>query len=433
MVLQSSTMICWQVPIWSSGRSGRTYRGEVDTVTLRVAFGLVAVCVLALFYGVTYRSTRSSFSAWWCLSLACFILSALLFVLNGTPAQVVANPLGNATGALGAGCVWAGARSLRGRDVSWRPLVLVPALVLLVSLLDDPVHDKWSGGIAYLLAMAGLIGWSAVELCHLLRERDPRDGNGEQIRFAVTSMAITSGAIASYYAVRTVVFAVLGPEHRVFDVVFGGQTTTLLTMVLLVVVTFSMSALSHEQQTSDLRLQATRDALTGLLNRAEFFRVAERDLRARRGQPTALVIADLDRFKDLNDQLGHAAGDEALTAFAESCEAVVGVLGLVGRLGGDEFVLLVPDAEAEQLTEAIASRYERGAERRSASFGIAAMSAGNDIAATMAAADAALYRVKADGRGRAGRAADESRPDVADAKGPRRTAEAFRRAEEISP
>ncbi|KRA31371.1 MULTISPECIES: GGDEF domain-containing protein [unclassified Nocardioides] len=378
----------------------------MDTITLRVAFGLVAVCVLTLFYGVTYRSTRSSYSAWWCLSLACFILSALLFVFNGTPAQVVANPLGNATGTLGAGCVWAGARSLRGRDVSWRPLVLVPALVLLVALLDDPVHDRWSGGIAYLLAMAGLIGRSAFELRQLLRERDPRDGNGDQIRFAVSSMAITSGAIAGYYVVRTVVFAVLGPEHRVFDVGFGGQTTTLLTMVLLVVVTFSMSALSHEQQTSDLRVQATRDALTGLLNRAEFFRVAERDLR-RRGRPAALVIADLDRFKDLNDRLGHAAGDAALIAFAESCEAVVGAPGLVGRLGGDEFVLLVPDLEAELLTEAIAARYRRGTDRRSATFGIAAMSVGNDLAATMAAADAALYRAKAQGRGRSARGLPE--------------------------
>lgn len=410
MVLRSSIMICWQVPIRSSDRSGRTYGGEVDTVTLRVAFGLVAVCVLALFYGVTYRSTRSSYSAWWCLSLSCFILSALLFVLNGTPAQVVANPVGNATGALGAACVWAGARSLRGRDVSWRPLVLVPALVLLVSLLDDPVHDRWSGGIAYLLAMAGLIGRSAVELRQLLRERDPRGGNSDQIGFAVSSMAITSGAIAGYYAVRTVVFVVLGPEHRVFDVGFGGQTTTLLTMVLLVVVTFSMSALSHEQQTSDLRLQATRDALTGLLNRAEFFRVAERDLR-RRGRRAALVIADLDRFKDLNDRLGHAAGDDALIAFAKSCAAVVGDRGLVGRLGGDEFVLLVPDVEADLLTEAIAARYRRDAERRTASFGIATIAPGDDIATTMAAADAALYRAKAGGRGRAGRDADDSWPD----------------------
>lgn len=376
----------------------------MDTVTLRVAFGLVAVCVLALFYGVTYRSTRSPYSGWWCLSLACFILSALLFVFNGTAVQVVANPLGNATGVLGAGCVWAGARSLRGLSVPPQPLVLVPALVLLVSLLDDPAGDTWSGGVAYLLAMAGLIGQSSVELCRLLRERRRGEGHRDQVRFAVTSMAVASGGIGAYYLVRAGVFVVLGPAHPVFAIGFGGQTTTLLTMLLLVVVTFSMSALGHEQQTSELRMRATRDALTGLLNRAEFLRSAELDIRSRRyGGPTALVIADLDRFKVLNDRLGHAAGDQALIAFAESCEAVVGTRGLVGRLGGDEFVLLVPDADAEEITGAIGVHYGRGTQRRTASFGIAAVAAGDELATALAASDAALYRAKASGRGRAAR------------------------------
>lgn len=376
----------------------------MDTVTLRVAFGLVAVCVLALFYGVTYRSTRSSYSAWWCLSLSCFILSALLFVLNGTPVQVIANPAGNAMGVLGAGCVWAGARSLRGLAVPRQPLVLIPVLVLLVSLLDDPAGDTWSGGIAYLVAMAGLIGQSSVELCRLLRERDPHKENRDQVRFAVTSMAVASGGIGAYYLVRAGVFVALGPEHPVFAIGFGGQTTTLLTMLLLVVVTFSMSALGHEQQTSELRVRATRDALTGLLNRAEFLRAAARDIRSQRyGDPTALVIADLDRFKILNDRLGHAAGDQALIAFAESCEAVVGTRGLVGRLGGDEFVLLVSDADAEEITAAVGVHYGSGPQWRTASFGIATVSADDEMAVALASADDALYRAKADGRGRAER------------------------------
>ena len=376
----------------------------MDTVTLRVTFGLVAVCVLALFYGVTYRSTRSAYSGWWCLSLACFILSALLFVLNGTPLQVAANPLGNATGVLGAGCVWAAARSLRGRAVPRWPLVLVPALVLAVSLLDDPARDTWSGGIAYLLAMAGLVARSAVELRQLLVERAPAVEGRDQVRFAVSSMALTSGVISAYYFVRAGVFVAVGPGHPLFAIGFGGQTTTLLTMLLLVVVTFSMSALSHEQQTSELRVRATRDALTGLLNRDEFLRAAERRAADRRHGPPALVLADLDRFKGLNDQFGHAAGDHALVAFAESCAAAVGPRGLVGRLGGDEFVLLVPNAAAEQVTATIAAHYGRdGTHRRTASFGIAEMFAGDDVTTVLAHADEALYRAKTDGRGCASR------------------------------
>lgn len=370
-------------------------------MTLRIAFGLVAACVLALFYGVTYRSTRSAYSGWWCLSLACFIVSAGLFVLNGTSLQAVANPLGNAMGALGAGCVWAGARSLRGRPWASAQLVVAPVLVLAVSLLDDPVHDVWSGGVAYLVAMSGLIGRSAVELVLLLRKSALPADDGSQVRFAVSSMAVASGAISLYYAIRTVVFVVVGPDHAVFRVGFGGQVTTLATMLLLVVVTFGMSALSHAQQTSELRVRATRDSLTGLLNRAEFLRIAERDLRRNRlGPRAALVIADLDRFKVLNDDWGHAAGDRALADFGACCTAAVEGVGLAGRLGGDEFVLLVPDDRADEVVATIGAAYADGAAAgpRTASFGVAEARAGDELSEVLARADDALYRAKEAGR-----------------------------------
>lgn len=373
----------------------------MDTVTLRIAFGLVAGCVLALFYGVTFRSTRSAYSGWWCLSLGCFMVSAALFVLNHTPFQVVANPLGNATGALGAACVWAGARSLRGHSAPTAQLVAVPVVVLAWSLLDDPVHDVWSGGVAYLVAMAALIGRSSLELVLLLRERALPDDDRSQVGFAVGSMAVASGAISAYYAVRTVVFVVVGPEHVVFRVGFGGQVTTLATMLLLVVVTFGMSAIGHAQQTSELRVRATRDSLTGLLNRAEFLRIAEVYLRTRRlGPLAALVIADLDRFKRLNDDWGHAAGDQALADFGACCSAVIDAPGLAGRLGGDEFVLLVPDDRAEQVVAAISSAYAGGtADRpRTVSFGVAAAHADDDLSEVLARADDALYRAKDGGR-----------------------------------
>src|SRR5690349_4201639 len=99
-------------------------------MTLRVAFGVLGMCTVVLSYGVTYRATRSSYSGWWCVSLALFLVGALLYVPNGTAAQVVANPLGNAVAVLGAGCVWAAARSLRGRATSWWRLVAAPAVVL---------------------------------------------------------------------------------------------------------------------------------------------------------------------------------------------------------------------------------------------------------------------------------------------------------------
>ncbi|GAA1530724.1 GGDEF domain-containing protein [Nocardioides humi] len=393
----------------------------LDTVTLRVAFGLVAICVLALFYSVTYRSTRSSYSGWWCVSLGCFIVSASLFLLNGTPVQILANPLGNAIAVLGAGCVWAAGRSLREIRVRWWQLAAVPAVVLAISLADDPRHDIWSGGAAYLACMALLVGASAWELAQLLRVLGPARATRAQYRFAVRAMVVVSSVISGFYLGRTVVFVAVGPDHVVFRAAFGGQVTTLLTMVLLVVVTFSMSALSHEQQTSELRLQATRDSLTGLLNRAEFLRAAQREIDRRPlRKDAAIVVADLDRFKSINDGLGHAAGDRVLTAFAEACQDVVGARGILGRLGGDEFVLLVRGSSAEAVVDAIARRYRggEGSPMPTVSFGIAAAAAGDDIALAVEHADEALYEAKAAGRNRAVRAPrhDDRPPGVVDGR-----------------
>lgn len=387
----------------------------LDTLTLRVAFGLVAVCVLALFYGVTYRSTRSAYSGWWCASLACFVVSASLFLFNGTPVQVVANPMGNTIAVLGAGCVWAGARSLREQSVARWELAVVPTVVLTASLLDDPRSDIWSGGMVYLLAMGALIGRSAVELLLLLRQAAGRDRRA-QFRFAVRAMGIASGGIAVFYLARAVAFVVVGPTHPVFAIVFGGQVTTLLTMLLLVVVTFSMSALSHEQQTTELRRQATRDGLTGLLNRVEFLRAAQRAIDDGPMRETAIMVADLDGFKGINDGFGHAAGDRALTAFADACLAVVGIRGIVARLGGDEFVLLTSGAPAEDVAAAIARSY-RGEDgpMPSVSFGIAAVLPGDEVGPLLARADQALYEAKAAGRSRAVRYTDEP-PFVVDGR-----------------
>jgi diguanylate cyclase (GGDEF)-like protein len=374
----------------------------LDLVTLRVAFGLVAVCVLVLFYGVTYRSTRSTYSGWWCLSILFFVISAALFLLNGTPAQAVANPLGNATGVLGAACVWAAARSLRARAFGWWELGVLPPIVLIAGAIDDPAHNVWAGGAVFLTAMALLIGRSAFELAWVPEEAGASLELRSQHRFAIRSMTVVSAIISAYYLARAVAFVAVGPKHDVFVRFFGGQVTTLLIMLLLVVTTFSMSALSHEQQTDELRRQATRDGLTGLLNRAAFYRAAQRELdRGRIGKEAAVVLADLDRFKNVNDGSGHAAGDQALTFFADVCREVVGGRGLLGRLGGDEFVLLTLEGRAEDLTSAIARRYAEDVDMPTVSFGIAGVLAGDDAALAVARADHALYRAKAAGRARA--------------------------------
>ncbi|HSM01172.1 MAG TPA: GGDEF domain-containing protein [Acidimicrobiia bacterium] len=121
------------------------------------------------------------------------------------------------------------------------------------------------------------------------------------------------------------------------------------TQLLVLILTASLIG-SLRRALVDQRHMAMVDSLTGAMNRRAFQMVAERErLRSvREGTPLSLAYFDLDDFKDINDRLGHAAGDELLSAFAAAVIAEVRAADLFARIGGDEFVLLLPDTDARE-------------------------------------------------------------------------------------
>ena len=154
---------------------------------------------------------------------------------------------------------------------------------------------------------------------------------------------------------------------------------------------------------------ARTDALTGLVNRRGFDEAVGQELaRMRRGGlPFALVLCDLDRFKDVNDSLGHPAGDLVLKRVAEAFGATVRDVDTVARLGGEEFgVLLAGTDEAEAV--AVADRLRHALERTfaaddfrlTASCGVATAVEHPDADGLMRAADTAMYAAKQLGRNR---------------------------------
>ncbi len=172
----------------------------------------------------------------------------------------------------------------------------------------------------------------------------------------------------------------------------------------------------------ELRRRATHDSLTGLANRPSLLEKLQEALDETtelRGRSLAVLVADIDQFKLVNDTLGHPAGDELLIEVSRRWETVLRPTDVLARFGGDEFVVLCPDAHEEQ-AKRIAARLQRSLQRPiqlsgrtvaiNASIGIASISGGHlagaasgeglpDAGTLLGYADTAMYVAKADGPG----------------------------------
>lgn len=163
---------------------------------------------------------------------------------------------------------------------------------------------------------------------------------------------------------------------------------------------------------AQLSHQALHDPLTGLANRALLVQRLELAVARRARHPglLALLFIDLDRFKLINDTLGHDAGDELLVAAAARLRAAVRPEDLVARLGGDEFVVLCEDlaysADAEKLAQRVAETMAASVSLRgreiygSASVGLVTDTGERSASELLADADIAMYQAKGQGRGR---------------------------------
>ncbi len=161
-----------------------------------------------------------------------------------------------------------------------------------------------------------------------------------------------------------------------------------------------------------VKSESLKDALTGLANRKSFHDELERiQQKADKLAETCMIFADIDRFKQVNDEYGHLFGDRVITAVAKVIEEVVGDRGLASRYGGEEFAVLLPGSKAEEakvLAESIRDSVERRrvinpktGEKLGAvtiSIGVSQFDPEVDVFKTIEQADAALYRAKNKGR-----------------------------------
>jgi diguanylate cyclase (GGDEF)-like protein/PAS domain S-box-containing protein len=176
-------------------------------------------------------------------------------------------------------------------------------------------------------------------------------------------------------------------------------------------VSLAMEAAQRQEAESRIEQLAWYDSLTGLPNR-NLLRESMRDMimtAANRRRRIAVMLIDLDRFKDVNDTLGHLVGDALIKSAAQVLQETVGGDGVVARLGGDEFVVLVNEFEHRQEVSLLAARIAQALHRTdlvpnvdtqvSASIGVALFPEhGREMSTLLKNADAAMYQAKRDGR-----------------------------------
>ena len=188
---------------------------------------------------------------------------------------------------------------------------------------------------------------------------------------------------------RTLVVVIAHGPFTSYDGFYGSSywTTALLSHALLsLLIALCLFTAAALDVMKALKTETHTDPLSGLLNRRGFEERAALLLQhcAAARFPVALVLADLDHFKALNDVHGHAAGDRVIADFAAKLRAATGARGAAGRIGGEEFAVLLPlsDLAAARLfAEAVRTLYSAGSvdglpagTRVTASFGVAARS-----------------------------------------------------------
>jgi diguanylate cyclase (GGDEF)-like protein len=168
-------------------------------------------------------------------------------------------------------------------------------------------------------------------------------------------------------------------------------------------------AIENARRFREARQLADLDALTGLHNRRYFHETLARECaRAHRYErKLSLVVFDLDDFKDINDRIGHLAGDAVLAEAAERVRDVVRTADIACRVGGDEFAVILPESSLEdadqlyrRIQNAVSSRPLGQAGKMFLSAGVAELRAEDDPVSFFQRADDALYRAKEAGKGR---------------------------------
>jgi diguanylate cyclase (GGDEF)-like protein len=292
-------------------------------------------------------------------------------------------------------CAWLGERP--GRRLLWAAALLTP-----IGYAAAFGHYAWRVGWSN-FGLALQMGIVCVALAW------PAPGVSRRWRGLVLVCLATLAVVTLWRGALGAFFTADYPYYRAPHPV--NLAAAVLNHVVLTLTTIGFLVAWREEAERELHLRANTDGLTGLLNRRSFEQRAGGYLALARRyhEPLALLLIDLDHFKQINDRQGHASGDRALQLFADVLGACVRRGDLACRYGGEEFCVLLSRADADAagaFDRRLRAELAKGIDAAGVALGLTFSSGltilGDDdvmLETAVRRADAALYRAKAAGRG----------------------------------
>ena len=375
---------------------------DVQTLSVVTVFVTALLGALLVFAGLQNRAVRAPM-LWGASYIVSAIGLALITTHNIAPDWISIN-LANALVLAGSALVWAGARMFDGRPARLALVLSAPVVWLVACAVPAFAADINLRVVLVSAMMALLAALTAEEFWR---------GRGE----ALMSRVPTVFALFAYAAVllaripATLLSPILAGQSLMSGVSFA--LLAFGTLLFTVVLAFLLLNMTKERSELKHKIASMIDPLSGVPNRRAFIDGAERLLvqQSLDFEPLAVFLFDLDRFKLINDRLGHGVGDAVLQLFAATATRTLGADVLFGRIGGEEFAAMLAVGDAGE-AEAIADRVRRNFAEAAHAHGTGELSPSVSIgvalgcdpqaavAELLSCADQALYRAKANGRNR---------------------------------
>jgi diguanylate cyclase (GGDEF)-like protein len=378
---------------------------DASTMVLVLALGNLALVALLTFFD--HGPVRSQALAAWSLSRQIQGGAWLLLALGASNVvpPAIAVPGGYALllagVAIEAGASW----EASGREGWRRPTLVLGGLAILAFLVCYLIDEDGLRSVAISLLLGAFYLSGAAALASRWKDSSLLQ------RF----LALVTAVLALVVAARGLFVLLLPAGWGWMSSDMLGQLFVAALYLLMLANCFGMLLLARERAQRELARLELVDPLTDVPNRRGFFNALApwMALARRPGQPTALVVLDLDQFKRVNDGYGHPAGDAVLRHVVELCKSQLRDSDLLGRLVGVEFAILLPRTNldeaslvAERIRAAIETtpvKSERAMITMTASFGVTTIRPEDSTVTLFQRADEALSRAKQEGRNRVAR------------------------------